>query len=141
MQIEISAEAAPGRRADLTKGVWTKPGSTTKQKTDHVVPLSAAALQILKEIRAGALGGEFVFPGRDGTGHVVDIKGFWAKICRAAGVARRVPVVDWRAARAQRSGLDETIRALIRRRATCRRREGCRCHYRRRLGCCGRKAR
>jgi hypothetical protein len=31
------------RWADINDGTWTKPGSTTKQKTDHVVPLSAPA--------------------------------------------------------------------------------------------------
>src|SRR6266566_7813907 len=32
---------------DLGEGVWTKPGATTKQKTDHRVPLSAPARQLL----------------------------------------------------------------------------------------------
>jgi integrase len=29
---------------DLERGVWTKPGSTTKQKTEHRAPLSAPAV-------------------------------------------------------------------------------------------------
>ena len=93
MQIEISAEAAPGRRADLTTGVWTKPVSTTKQKADHVVPLSAPALQLLNDIRAQQAGrlGEFVFPGDSKTGHVVDIKGFWTTVCRDAGITNLWP--------------------------------------------------
>jgi integrase len=36
---------------DVTTGVWSKPGSTTKQRTDHIVPLSAPARQLLSEIR------------------------------------------------------------------------------------------
>ena len=36
---------------DLTKGVWTKLGSTVKQKTDHVVPLSAPLRHLLADIR------------------------------------------------------------------------------------------
>ena len=41
------AMAARWADFDLTAGIWTKPGSTTKQKTDHVVPLSAPAKQLL----------------------------------------------------------------------------------------------
>jgi integrase len=33
---------------NLTDGIWTKPGSATKQKTDHQVPLSAPARQLLE---------------------------------------------------------------------------------------------
>jgi integrase len=36
---------------DLGAGIWTKAGSTTKQKTDHVVPLSAPARQLLTELQ------------------------------------------------------------------------------------------
>ena len=35
---------------DLTLGIWSKPGSTTKQKSDHMVPLSAPVRQLLSEI-------------------------------------------------------------------------------------------
>jgi integrase len=39
---------------DLAAGVWTKPGATTKQKTTHRIPLSAAACQLLTDMRAQA---------------------------------------------------------------------------------------
>ncbi len=32
---------------DLNKGEWTKPGATTKQRTEHKIPLSAPARQLL----------------------------------------------------------------------------------------------
>jgi hypothetical protein len=32
---------------DLEAGTWTKPGATTKQRTEHVVPLNAPARQLL----------------------------------------------------------------------------------------------
>jgi len=78
---------------DLDAGVWTKPGATTKQKTEHRVPLSAAARQLLLEMRSAAESvarapdavPEFVFPGR-GSDHRVDVKQAWAKICKAAGI-------------------------------------------------------
>ncbi len=68
---------------DLDRGVWVKPGSTTKQKTDHVVPLSVPLCQLLKAINAR---GEFVFPGDGKTGHVADIQKQWLKLCEAAGI-------------------------------------------------------
>ncbi len=83
---------------DLATGVWTKPGSKTKQKTLHRVPLSAPARQLLADIRAEAEAkarnrrepvevSEYVFPGRNGKGHRVEIKGDWARLCKAAGIA------------------------------------------------------
>jgi integrase len=81
---------------DLSTGIWTKPGSTTKQKTDHVVPLSAPALQLLNEIHKQQTAkrqvlGEFVFESDSETGHVVDIKQFWTKICQNAGITNLRP--------------------------------------------------
>lgn len=68
---------------DLEAGVWTKPGSTTKQKTEHRVPLSAPARQLLADLyRDGA---EYVFPGRIG-GHRVEIKSDWKALCKAAKI-------------------------------------------------------
>ena len=53
---------------DIEDGVWTKPGSTTKQKTEHRVPLSAPARQLLAELHAdnhtGLDDASYVFPGR-----------------------------------------------------------------------------
>jgi integrase len=81
---------------DLKTGIWTKLGSTTKQKTDHVVPLSAPALQLLNDIRKQQTAkrqvlGEFVFESDSETGHVVDIKQFWTKVCRDAGITNLRP--------------------------------------------------
>jgi integrase len=72
---------------DLEQGVWVKPGHTTKQKTEHRVPLSAPARALLVRLRSEAAGaGEFVFPGRRG-GHRVDLKKPWPKICKAARIS------------------------------------------------------
>lgn len=73
-------------QVDLTTGTWTKLASSTKQKADHIVPLSAPARQLLSEIRAGQPKGEFVFPDVAG-GHRRDIDNGWRKICKAAGIA------------------------------------------------------
>ena len=58
---------------DFEKGTWTKPSSHTKQKKKHHVPLSAPALQLLAKMRDGS-NSDYVFPGRDGSGHRVDLK-------------------------------------------------------------------
>jgi integrase len=81
------------RWADIDFGtkLWTKPASTTKQKADHQVPLSAPTLQLLSEIRAAqtknrkALG-EYVFPGNGDAAPVAIVKRAWGSICKAAGV-------------------------------------------------------
>jgi integrase len=78
---------------DLSTGVWSKPGSTTKQRTDHVVPLSAPARAVLSGIAERHARehpkkplGEYVFPGNGNSGHVVEIKKPWRHLCKAAGI-------------------------------------------------------
>jgi integrase len=78
---------------DLTAGTWTKPGSTTKQKSDHAVPLSGPARQLLSEIHAeqtadgGRHLGTWVFPSPESrTGHVIELAHAWRAICSAAGI-------------------------------------------------------
>jgi integrase len=77
---------------DLERGVWTKPGATTKQKTEHRVPLSEASWQLLRAIHAAAmesrnnLASVYVFPSIGASGHRVEIKQNWARLCKAAGI-------------------------------------------------------
>jgi integrase len=76
---------------DLEKGVWSKPGSTTKQKTEHVVPLSAPARQLLAEMQTLANPkkplGKYVFSEtRSGTGHIVELKNGWRHITKSANI-------------------------------------------------------
>lgn len=69
---------------DLDAGLWTKPASTTKQKADHEVTLSAAAVKLLREIEPD---GEFVFPSPvTGLPRADDFKRPWREITRAAGI-------------------------------------------------------
>ncbi len=83
---------------DFTQGVWTKPGATTKQKTEHRVPLSAPARQLLSDLHAEARAAakkkrqdlsEFVFPSHGETGHRIDVKKDWAQLCIAADIVTR----------------------------------------------------
>ena len=78
---------------DLGAGIWTKAGSTTKQKSDHVVPLSAPARQLLAEMQDEYIRlhpkkplPQYVFPGSGDSGHVVEVKKAWRAITKAAGI-------------------------------------------------------
>lgn len=70
---------------DLAAGRWVKPGAETKQKTDHEVPLSRPAVELLAEIRAEGRESPYVFP--MGDGYQRDIKNAWAEIRTRAGIA------------------------------------------------------
>jgi integrase len=72
---------------DLETGVWVKPSAHTKQRKEHRVPLSAPAVQLLREMRAGATG-PYVFSGSDGE-PLTDIKRTWLAVCRKAGLAEQ----------------------------------------------------
>jgi integrase len=67
----------------LETGVWTKPGATTKQRTEHIVPLSAPARQLLAGRPRGD--SEYVFPGRN-SGHRIEIKSNWRRVCQSAKI-------------------------------------------------------
>jgi integrase len=71
---------------DLVAGVWTKPGATTKQKTEHRVPLSDAACRLLRQMREQALiKDEWLFPARSG-GHRPHINEAWITLRKVAGI-------------------------------------------------------
>ena len=64
-------------------GVWTKPHGTTKQKTDHRIPLSAAALPSARRHAAQCGNSEYLFPAKF-TPHRLDIDDAWAALRKAA---------------------------------------------------------
>jgi integrase len=71
---------------DFGAGTWTKPGATTKQKTDHSIPLSAHARQLLTQIRERNSSAKFVFPGPGPTGRRTSVKRDWEQICKVAEI-------------------------------------------------------
>jgi integrase len=72
---------------DLGTGVWTKPGATTKQKTAHRVPLSAAAKTLLTEMRQEcAEDSDWLFPAPRKSGPRTDIDDAWEALRDAAGI-------------------------------------------------------
>jgi integrase len=70
---------------DLEKGVWVKPGSTTKQRTTHIVPLNAPARQLLVKRTRTRTDCEYVFPSRR-KGHRIDVRADWVRVCKTAKI-------------------------------------------------------
>jgi integrase len=70
---------------DLTAGKWTKPHASTKQRREHIVPLSAPARALLAaRLQKCDASSPWLFPGRNGPRD--DLKA-WPRICKAAGLA------------------------------------------------------
>jgi integrase len=80
-------EVLAARWADFDAGfdTWTKPGATTKQKTEHAVPLSGPARELLVKIRRQVPADVgWVFPANGS--HRRDVKDAWATLCRMAKI-------------------------------------------------------
>ena len=73
---------------DPTAAIWTIPASRMKAQTQHRVPLSSRALEILHRMAAERDGSPFVFPSRKGTA-LSDMT--LTKILRDAGIASETP--------------------------------------------------
>jgi integrase len=70
---------------DLINRRWIKPGSTTKRKTVHDVPLSEAACQLLGEMKDQGGDDVWLFPPPERrTPYRRDIDDAWAALCEAA---------------------------------------------------------
>jgi integrase len=81
------SEAASATWDQFDDGKWTKPASSTKQKRDHEVPLSAPARQLLARIREQQQpASRFVFPSSGPRGYRTGLKRDWAQICKAAEI-------------------------------------------------------
>jgi integrase len=77
--------AAKWTDVDLDAGIWTKPGATTKQDSEHRVPLSEAACRLLAEMREQA--GEhadWIFPASRGGGCRPHINQAWIELRQSA---------------------------------------------------------
>jgi len=70
---------------DLARAVWTIPPVDSKNKAAVHVPLVPEAVEVIRSRLVAAGGREFVFPGRNGEGHLTDIRKPVTKIFDAAG--------------------------------------------------------
>jgi integrase len=72
---------------DLERGVWTKPSHQTKQKRTEHLPLSAQALALVAPIiEVSDPNSPFLFPGNKPGQPLREIKKFWSKVMRRAGI-------------------------------------------------------
>jgi integrase len=60
------ALGATWQEIDLDKALWTIPASRMKAAKEHQVPLSAAAVDLLKTLKQGREGQALIFPGQSG---------------------------------------------------------------------------
>lgn len=70
---------------DLKVGAWTKPSSHTKQRKLHRVPISKAAIALLKNMKS-TVDSDFLFPGKDRNHPLTDLKKSWSRVRAAAGL-------------------------------------------------------
>lgn len=71
---------------DLSKRVWTKPPSRTKQRRVHIVPVTDEVVRTVLALKSAARS-EFVFPGTGRLGHLSDVKSTWRKLCEVAQIS------------------------------------------------------
>jgi len=67
---------------DLELGIWTKPAGRVKTRRDTRVPLSQAAIMLLKDMEREK-SGAFLFPSRTGS-HIQDINAPWRWLVKTA---------------------------------------------------------
>jgi integrase len=79
------AANATWEQFDLDRGCWRKPSSHTKQKREHIIPLSAPALLLVQQLHKENGSSEFLFPGPTGQ-PITTIKTFWRSVTRQAGL-------------------------------------------------------
>jgi integrase len=94
-----------GEEVDIGRPTWRVPAARMKLKksrkadaaNDHIVPLSAAAVDLLRQARAAAGGSAFVFPRGAGAGSPIGENAI-LDVHAAAGLAGRHSPHGWRAA-------------------------------------------
>lgn len=91
---------------------WHIPASHAKARKDHLVPLNAAALEVLERRLAARVDDcPYLFPSYGDTGHLVAVRKAWRLICQTAGV-EDFHVHDLRhyfTASARRAGVPDTV--------------------------------
>jgi integrase len=72
---------------DQYPGEWVKPARNTKQKSEHRIPLSPGAQQLIADMRKYRKADEqLVFPGRQPGQPLRDIHRTWKAVCKAAEI-------------------------------------------------------
>jgi len=83
---KTEALTATWDQIDFDTGVWTKPSAHTKQNKIHRLPLSDQAIALLRNIKASHPESSFLFPGRIPGHPLQELRKFWVRVCRQAGL-------------------------------------------------------
>ena len=70
---------------DVDRGTWMKPSAHTKQKRTEFVPLSEAALRVLRAMKREAES-DFLFPGRIEGQPLENLRKAWTEVCESAAL-------------------------------------------------------
>lgn len=111
-------EVAGMRRAelDLKKAIWTIPGARTKNGKTHEVPLSALAVEIIRQaLKAAGDDAEFVFPSGE---RAIHPRAVTRTICRAQKAMKGAPngkfgVAPWTPHDLRRTGLTQLAKLTV----------------------------
>jgi integrase len=90
------AMAAHIEQIDIDRKLWLLPAASTKQGKPNEIPLSAPALQLVEPLIRKAERAGYLFPGRNGDGHITDLASSWASLRKKAGLPDDVRVHDLR---------------------------------------------
>jgi integrase len=75
------------RDLDLEEGKWIKPSAHTKTRREHHLDLGNDAVKLLRSIKSPAIREDgYVFPGRIGGQHRINIKDVWVEVCKSARI-------------------------------------------------------
>ncbi len=87
------ALAAKWAEFDLITAVWVKPSTNTKSRKPHRIPLSSAAVELLRKLESrrvqrDGLPSPYVFQsGKRAAAQLTEVKRTWASACKAAGLS------------------------------------------------------
>jgi|SRR5580692_2573822 integrase len=88
---EGEALKADWSQFNMKRGVWTKPSHHTKNRKIEHVPLSKAAIALLRKMKPKESGPLFPGAGADGSSRVT-LRRPWKQVCKAAGLGTAVEV-------------------------------------------------
>ena len=77
---------------NLSRGVWTKPSSHTKQKKTEIIPLSEPAVQLLESMKPDGVSVGPLFIGRDGKKSRKGLRRPWLQVLKLAGLVTEIEI-------------------------------------------------
>lgn len=81
-----NVQAAKWENIDIERKIWTIPAEEFKTGDKTEIILSDEAIEILFR-RLQKKTSDYVFPSRAKSGHVIEVKGIWLKLLKAAGIS------------------------------------------------------